>query len=276
MWSAPNSANLHWVAEGRYEGPTTIISKNMKLMVSRSYERLRLNERPIYLRSFFFTVAVMQSMYHLYYDYDKVTLPVAKPKSDTVVDQQPPVIVSPLTRMRAVLLQPLQTVVQRSLPMIVVGPITYSLLIRRRAWSWTLFFAKLLWKLPKAAEPPRIPPYHISLLLRSISSCFLIIILWEASNAIFSAYVAQDPLKRGQPLTNYSPDPNGSLLSGLKSRKEAPKVGSDGYHWWELQLTIDRHLRSGSFPISASASKSAENPSSLRLIVQAGRHGHKR
>ncbi|KAA6410386.1 MAG: nuclear envelope [Lasallia pustulata] len=212
MWSAPNSANLHWVAEGR------------------SYERPRLNERPIYLRSFFFTLAVMQSMYHLYYDYDKVTLPVAKPKSDTVADQQPPVMVSPLTRMRAALLQLLQTVVQRSLPMIVVGPITYSLLIRRRAWSWTLFFAKLLWKLPKAAEPPRIPPYHISLLLRSISSCFLIIILWEASNAIFSAYVAQDPLKRGQPLTNYSPDPNGSLLNGLKSRKEAPKT----FAFWEL------------------------------------------
>ena len=245
-------------------------------MVSRPYERPRLNERPIYLRSFFFTLAVMQSMYHLYYDYDKVALPVAKSKSDTVADQQPPVIVSPLTRVRAALFQLSQTVLQRSLPMIVVGPITYSLLIRRTAWSWTLFFAKLLWKLPKSAEPPRIPPYHISLLLRSVSSSFLLIILWEASNAIFSAYVAQNPLKRGQPLTNDSRDPNGSLLSGLKSRKEAPKVGSGGYHWLESRLTINRHLRSGSFPISASAPKSAENPSSLRLIVQAGRRGHKR
>lgn len=213
--------------------PTTSMLKNLKLIVSRSYERPRLNERPIYLRSVFFTLAFLQSIYHLYYDYDRVTIPVTKPKSDLVADQQPPVIVPPLTRVKTTLPQLSRTTLQRSLSMILIGPIAYSLLIRRTAWSWSLFFAKLLWNLPRAAEPPKIPPYHISLILRSVTSCFLLLILWEASNATFSAYVAQDPLKRGRPLTDDSRDPNGSLLSGLKSKKEAPKVGCNDCHLCE-------------------------------------------
>lgn len=193
-------------------------------MVSRSYERSRLNERPIYLRSVFFTLAFIQSIYHLYYDYDRVPLPITKSRSDPIADQQPPTMMSIVAKMKTNLPQLSQTILQRSVSMIFIGPIAYSLLIRRTAWSWTLFFAKLLWNLPKAAEPPKIPPYHISLLLRSVTSCFLLLTLWEASNTIFSAYVAQDPLKRAQPLTNDSRDPNGSLLTGLKSKKEAPKV----------------------------------------------------
>lgn len=214
--------------------PATIILNALKLMVPRSYERPRLNERPVYLRSVFFILAFMQSMYHLYYDYDRVTLPVTKFKYDPMTVQQSPTIKSRLTQLRTPILQLSQTVLQRSVSMILIGPIVYSLLIRRTAWSWTLFFAKLLWNLPKAAEPPRIPPYHISLILRSVTSCFLLLTLWEASNAIFSVYVAQDPLKRGQPLTNDSRDPNGSLLSGLKSKKETPKVGFKEYRWGGL------------------------------------------
>ena len=277
MWSAPSSANLHWVAEGKYDCPRYCCIEGSKAcLVARSYERPRLNERPIYLRSVFFTLAFMQSIYHLYYDYDRITLPVRSPKSEPVADEQPPTIVPPLIRLRLTLPQLSQTVLQRSLSMILIGPIAYNLLIRRTAWTWTLFFAKLLWNLPRTAEPPKIPPYHISLILRSVTSSFLLLSLWEASNAVFSAYVAQDPLKRAQPLTNDSRDPNGSLLSGLKSKKEAPKVGFIGYHSGGLQLTIYRHLRSGSLPISASTSRPGENPYSLRLIVQEGRHGHKR
>lgn len=276
MWSAPSSANLQWVAEGKYEGPGNYHIAGSELMVSRSYERPRLNERPIYLRSVLFTLAFMQSIYHLYYDYDRVTLPVTKSRSDPVADQQPPTVMSIVAKLRATVPQLSQTILQRSVSMIFIGPIAYTLLIRRTAWSWTLFLAKLLWNLPKAAEPPRIPPYHISLILRSVTSCFLLLTLWEVSNIIFSAYVAQDPLKRGQPLTNDSRDPNGSLLTGLKSKKEAAKVGFSDYDWDGLNLIIDRHSRSGNFPTSASASKHAGNPYSRRLTVQEGPPGHKR
>ena len=205
--------------------PGTVIWKGQKLIVSRSYERPRLNERPIYLRSVFFTLAFMQAMLHLYYDYDRVSLPVTKSQSDLAADQRPPTLVPPLIRLKTTLPGLFQRLVQRSLLMTIIGPIVYNLLIRQTAWSWTLFLAKLLWNLPKAAEPPRIPPYHISLIFRSVVSSFLLLTLWETSNAVFSAYVAQEPLKRGQPLTNDSRDPNGSLLSGLKSKKEVPKVG---------------------------------------------------
>ena len=68
------------------------------------------------------------------------------------------------------------------------------------------------------------PPYHISLIIRSAGSGFLLLLIWEISNAVFGAYVAQEPLKNGNPLSNDSGDPNGSLLNGLKSKNEVIKV----------------------------------------------------
>ncbi len=118
----------------------------------------------------------------------------------------------------------LQAAVILSMSMIVTGPVIYSLVIRETAWNWTLFFAKLLWKLPRSSNPPDVPPYHISLILRSVFAGFLLVLLWEVSNVVFGAYVAQEPLKKGHPLTDDSKDPNGSLLTGLKAKKDVPKV----------------------------------------------------
>jgi nucleoporin NDC1 len=52
------------------------------------------------------------------------------------------------------------------------------------------------------------------------------IFLWDFSNFVFSLYVAQEPVKKDKPLTGDSPDPNGSLLNGLKSKKELVRVST--------------------------------------------------
>jgi nucleoporin NDC1 len=75
----------------------------------------------------------------------------------------------------------------------------------------------------------------------------MMIFLWELSNAVFTLYVAQPPLKKDNPLTSEtkdnagsyvtkSQDPNGSLLNGLKSKKEVPKT----FAFWELYLICTR------------------------------------
>ncbi|KAI9716006.1 MAG: hypothetical protein M1812_005640 [Candelaria pacifica] len=114
--------------------------------------------------------------------------------------------------------------------MIIVGPIIYSVFIRETAWNWTLFFAKLLWRLPQSSNPPTVPPYHISFIVRSVFAGFLLVLLWEVSNTVFGAYVAQQPLKKGHPLTDDSRDPNGSLLTGLRAKKDVLKT----FAFWEL------------------------------------------
>lgn len=192
--------------------------------LNRSYERPRLNERPIYLRSIFLTLALIQSVLHLYYDYDRVILPVTKTKREIGSDQPPHITVPPLEQLRTRLPHLLQRAVPRALSILILGPLVYSIFLRRIAWSWSLFLAKILWNLSKSSEPPTIPPYHISILIRSVTSSFLLVFLWEISNGAFEAYVAQEPLKNDKPLTSDSRDPNGSLLTGLNAKKEVPKV----------------------------------------------------
>lgn len=52
----------------------------------------------------------------------------------------------------------------------------------------------------------------------------LLVVLWEFVNKTFDVYLAQEPLKNDVPITNDSTDPNGSLLNGLKSKKDTVRV----------------------------------------------------
>ncbi|KAK2763980.1 hypothetical protein FQN54_009599 [Arachnomyces sp. PD_36] len=213
VWSSSEEAELGWVKPGR------------------SYERAQLNERPIYLHSYYLLLAALQAVTHLYFDDDQVPVPVTR-KSAKSKDQ---------TTHRV---EPLIRVLQKSLPRIVInsairsaaigvaGPFVYMLVLRGFAYSWTLSFAKLFWNFPRsAAEPPGyIPPLHVFLLIRSVTSGTLLMVLWQTSNLFYSSFLAQEPLKKGQPLTTETKDPNGSLLNGLKAKKEVVKT----FAFWEL------------------------------------------
>ncbi|KAI4246463.1 MAG: hypothetical protein LQ352_006385 [Teloschistes flavicans] len=132
IWSVPQGAELRWVVEGR------------------PWERARLNERPIYLRSLYIGLALLQTFLHLYCDYDRIEESVQDGMSDPSIQR--------------------------------------------------------------------------------------------------AAYVAQEPLKRGQPLSEDSKDPNGSLINGLKAKKTAVKVSllrdlnnfandvGKSFAYWELAM----------------------------------------
>lgn len=188
----------------------------------RAWERKKLNERPIYLRSVFFMLAILQSACHLYYDYDKITLPPTKPKTEGSSEHLETAVL-PSSQLKQSLPSLVNKIALRAAGMSIFGPIIYALFIRSAAWNCSLYFAEILWDVPKS-RLSYVPPYHISLIIRSFTTGTLLISLWEVSNQVFSAYVAQEPLKREQPLTSESKDPNGSLLIGLKSKKEVLKV----------------------------------------------------
>ncbi|MCJ1244344.1 hypothetical protein MMC30_001542 [Trapelia coarctata] len=211
MFSVPQSADLSWVAEGR------------------PHERRRLNERPLYLRSVFFMLAATQALMHLYHDYDRVVLPMSQFKFGRPTDK-PTDVEPPTARLKRDAPMVLRSAVARAVATSIVGPFIYALLVRPFAWPWSLYLARLFWSIPKDSAPPRFPPYHISLILRSAMSGMLLLYLWDMSNVAFSAFVAQEPLKKGRSLTDDSRDPNGSLLNGLKSKKEVPKT----FAFWEL------------------------------------------
>ena len=199
--------------------------------MSRSWERKRLNERPIYLRSVFMLLAFMQAMCHLGLEYDRIALPMnpAKPKTGpedekSAMEKKVPPSVQPLEELKIRIPSTLRIMGLQSATTAILAPIIYALFIRNRAWEISMFFARLLWDVAPVAELSYIPPYHISLIWRSMTSSFLLLLLWQSANAVFGAFFASEPLKRGQPLSSASPDPNGSLLDGLKSKKEINKV----------------------------------------------------
>jgi nucleoporin NDC1 len=259
MWSVPASANLGWISEGKQEHNTVPMLLESWLMESRAWERKKLNERPIYLRSVFFMLATLQSLLHLYYDYDKVLLPPTQSKTESTTEQ-PQKEEHPLARIKALLPNLAQDLGLRAAGVSILGPIIYALFIRRTAWSCSLWLAELLWDVP-ASQLSYIPPYHISLILRSLSSGVFLLALWEASNALFGAYVAQEPIKKGQPLTSEAKDPNGALLNGLKSKRGTLRVSRltrPTYRW----LIVSSLLHTGSSSTSASDFMYAAGPSS--------------
>ncbi|KMU87234.1 hypothetical protein CIHG_04678 [Coccidioides immitis H538.4] len=215
IWSASTDAELNWVKPGR------------------SFERAQLNERPIYLHSFYFLLAVTQATLHLYYDWDELVIPVAKP-SDKSDDRRTHALEPLLPRIARSLQEIVRHAAVRSGITAVVGPFIYVIFLRKRAWSFTLYFAKLFWNFPRSAEEPPgiIPPLHITFLLRSAVSGMLLVVLWQMSNFLFSVFLGRAPLKKGLPLTNDAKDPNGSLLNGLKAKK-APVLT---FALWELCL----------------------------------------
>ena len=219
-------------------------------------------------------LAIVQSFLHIYYDYDEVILPTQKIRNPTSI-KDPHRAISPLMQLRKTIPSLWQGAVARTCATSLLGPVFYAVFIRRTAWTWTLYFARLVWDVPRASEPARIPPYHISLILRSATSGFLLITLWELSNAVFTSYVSQEPLKGGNPLTDDSGDPNGSLLNGLKAKKELSKVSFFNQMFSHILMRLCRNSRSGNSAISVRFPLSDESPSSPILTALAGQCGRK-
>ncbi|KAG9243041.1 nuclear envelope protein [Calycina marina] len=190
-----------------------------RIKIQKKTERPVLNERPIYLTSFMLFLAVVQTVFHLYDDYDQIDMASMKNKPAAKPGQQVETIIPASKQMRAKLPQLLARSAVRAAAMSAASPFIYSFTVRNFAWSFTRFFARVFWNLPKSGALPSIGPFHWSVLIRTCSSGFLLIMLWEVSNALFSAHVAQEPLKNDRPITYESKDPNGSLLTGLKGQK---------------------------------------------------------
>lgn len=60
---------------------------------------------------------------------------------------------------------------------------------------------------------------------------------WETTSFFFSAFLSEEPLKKDQPLSAGSKDPNGTLLTGLKAKRDVVKT----FAFWELLIIAQKH-----------------------------------
>jgi len=216
IWSAPNRADLNRIK---------LIPKT---------DRTALNERPIYLTSFLFFVALVQAGVHLFYDYDRLDMPVSKTGVEANSDPKSPLVVPSTQKLKKKLPFLVLSSAKRATALAALAPFMYSIdfgiypySVRRFAWSFTRGWAKIFWTLPKSNSLPSTRPFHWSVLVHTAVAGFLLTLLWELANAAFTAYVAQEPLKNGRPITYESRDPNGSLLTGLRGKKLQTRVSTE-------------------------------------------------
>ncbi|KAG9237587.1 nuclear envelope protein [Amylocarpus encephaloides] len=220
IWSASESADLN------------------RIKTNPKVNRPMLNEKPIYYTSFIFFMALVQAGFHLFYDYDRLNIPITKTKPIGSADQRAHLVIPPRALLKANLVSIVISCLRRVILVALVSPFLYVMSwgifpfsIRSAAYSFTLWWAKIFWNLPKSGALPTIYPFHYEVILRTISSGFLLLLLWEFGNAAFSAYIAaQEPLKNGRPITYESRDPNGSLLTGLRGQK----LQTRAFAFWEL------------------------------------------
>lgn len=218
IFSTPSTANLAWVDPGR------------------SYERPRLNERAVLLRTMFGILAFAQAIVHVCGDYDSLRIPLP---ASTTSNRHWDATGRPVAgQERAPLLQirdKLPRLLVRSLILTFVvgiwGPVIYFVLLRSMAWSVARTTVRPFFTVHKSQTPSGLSDVF-ALWARYMWSAAMLVLLWETTNLAFTIYATQAPLKKGQPLTNDSKNPNGSLINGLRSKREIPRSMA----LWELRL----------------------------------------
>lgn len=221
IWSADLEADIWWI---------------MKEDRVKLFGKKRLNEKTVYLLSFYVTLAVLQGALHLYNDYDQIRLPSATSKTATKTPTEGPK--TPTARIRDGLPVAILRSLGISFVMAFVNPFIYARVTRYWFWYPSVNFVGLAYNLSPDSRygPPATSPFHISHLVRTAGSGALLLLLWEVSNLSFSAYLVQEPVKKGLPLSSESKDPNGTLLQGLNAKKEIPK----SFAFWELNEISER------------------------------------
>ncbi|KAI7265041.1 hypothetical protein KC345_g8602 [Hortaea werneckii] len=234
IWSSSEDAELGWIDYGR------------------AYERPRANENPIMLRSMILLFSIAKALQHLSSDRDDIKIHEAEKMGLAgALDQGSRTSWLPesVLLLRSQARSMAARVISWTLVGCVFAMIGYLLFLRNVAWRIAYPVACIMVRsLPSNADPSGI--LYASVFARqAISSCGLLVMLWELSNVIFTIHVSQLPLKRGEPLTNEvkdpagkvlskSADPNGSLIRGFKAKATVTR----GFAFWELFL-ITTHFQ---------------------------------
>ncbi|KAF2086149.1 hypothetical protein K490DRAFT_58131 [Saccharata proteae CBS 121410] len=212
MWSQPTESKFGFIDQGK------------------TYERPRMNERPIYLRAMFLILGIFQAGFHLYHDYDRIQLPRTKFGVSTAVAQPAYKQLFQNSKVKMV-----NGILTRVVFLLVGGNMIYMMFRTYIVWNWVYWLMRGWYTfLPKTGKPTYWPGFGLAVTV--LWEGFVLCALWEFANQAFTTFISQEPLKNGNPITNDSKDPNGSLLIGLKAKKDLPK----NMAFWELAIISQR------------------------------------
>jgi nucleoporin NDC1 len=113
----------------------------------------------------------------------------------------------------------------KSVSAMIIGILAYDYIYRQTLWNWAFSALQYTYDFPRNSHPRRsgVPAVY-ELEFKFFIHAFLLTFLWDIINYVFSALIVAQPLKNGKPITSDSRDPNGTLLSGLRSRRQFQRV----------------------------------------------------
>ncbi|RMZ88340.1 hypothetical protein DV736_g4425, partial [Chaetothyriales sp. CBS 134916] len=195
----------------------------------------RLNEKPIYVTCFCVLMGITHAFRHLYYQHSTLRIPIAPPPTPDVKDQR----THPVVDLSIQFKQQVHSLVWRNLlisgAVTVAAPFIYTAFLRQSAWMVQLSFAKLFFNLSRSnARPTGFPPL-VGMLPRTFFLAMLLGLTWEVSCFLFLAYMATPPTNKGKPLSDFSKDPNGTLYTGLRAKRDLIKT----FAFWELAIIAE-------------------------------------
>ncbi|KIW52758.1 hypothetical protein PV05_08381 [Exophiala xenobiotica] len=220
VWSSPD---LSWTIPGSHNAPEM------------------LNEKPIFFRLYAQLLALTYAGVHLYLGNSSLIIPISKLPS-TPSPEGNAQSTHPIRPVQIQLQQKLPGAVMRSAVcaglVMVAAPFLNTLFFRRTLWHIHLTIAKIWSNLSRAnARPTGIPPLGPTYLARCLFAGFLLALTWELTAILFSTYLSQEPTKAGLPLSNTSKDPNGTLLTGLRAKRDVVRT----FAFWELAIIAQKH-----------------------------------
>ena len=177
-------------------------------------------------------LAVSQVICHISYAYNNVEIPSHRASSKA--PEQPTHKLEPVpARIRQLVFGIAQGSLIQAGFTVFFSPFIYTLFCRRILWAGHMWLAKLVYNIPRSnANPETFPPCNIFLMFRAFVTGIYLLVMWKSASYLLSVLLVQEPLKETLPLSAQSKDPNGTLLSGLKAKKDAVKT----YAFWELSL----------------------------------------
>ncbi|KAF3936406.1 hypothetical protein ABW19_dt0202710 [Dactylella cylindrospora] len=164
------------------------------------YQKLHLNERPIYLFVYALPLGAIQALIHVWTDRGYLRLQVENKTFWEAFSESS--------------VKSIQRIGTSIIASVVSGPFFYwGCGFVFRSFARTVFrpFYKLEPDTPQWAIGKQ-----IDILFRTVWLTTLIIIAWEITNISVTVEFERGPIREGKTISEVSPDPNGSLILGLK------------------------------------------------------------
>lgn len=220
IWSSPS---LGWITRGTNTTPDV------------------LNERPIFFRLYSLVLAVGYAGVHIYRGNSFLRIPVSRLPTTHAAEAKAQ-DTHPLESIQKQLQHRIIPVLVESISVsgagIILAPFVNGIFLRNILWQAHLALAKPFFNLSRAnAHPIGYPPLGLTYLFRCLFTGFLLVLTWEITSILFLIYLNQEPTKSALPLSAASKDPNGTLLTGLKAKRDVVRT----FAFWELAVIAQKH-----------------------------------